>query len=126
MNEKSNIPPAGFNGHDEDSAPPVMIPPVNGAKSSLSQEFLNVLADIEYLIKDISQKTGDDLVKTTAKLGEKISVAKNVVDSIEDTLADQAYRTAIITNDYVKEQPWKAIGIGVAFGVALGAILARR
>jgi len=43
-----------------------------------------------------------------------------------DKTADGALTSVAVTDAYVHDQPWKAIGIGAALGFVLGFALARR
>jgi ElaB/YqjD/DUF883 family membrane-anchored ribosome-binding protein len=45
---------------------------------------------------------------------------------MSDAVVQRARRTATVTNDYVHEQPWAAVGIGAAVGVLFGFVLGRR
>jgi ElaB/YqjD/DUF883 family membrane-anchored ribosome-binding protein len=42
------------------------------------------------------------------------------------TVIQRTRQAATVTNNYVHEQPWQAIGIGAAAGVLLGFVLGRR
>lgn len=119
-------PTPGANGLDDKIAPKVVISPLNGAKPGLSNEFYNVLNDIEYLVKDIAQLTGDDLAHTNLKIHEHIATARKIVESMGDTLTERAHNSVVATNNFIQDQPWKAIGIGATTGLVLGALLARR
>ena len=41
-------------------------------------------------------------------------------------IAKRAKKGAVATDDFVHEQPWKAIGAGAAIGLLIGFALARR
>jgi len=130
MKIKSKISATGA-GHDDETTPKAMMSPLNGAASygstsSLTGEFYNVLADIEYLVKDVAQLTGDDLSRTTQKINEHIATARKTLEAMSETLTERAHKTIADTNDYVQRQPLKAIGISAAVGLVLGALLARR
>lgn len=126
MTIEAKISEAGTNGHGDKTATKPPISPLNGSKSAMVSEFYTVLADIEYLVKDVAQLTGDDLARTSVKIHEHIATARKAAEAMGDTLTDGAHQTAAATNDYVQAQPWKAIGIGTAIGFVLGAFLSRR
>jgi ElaB/YqjD/DUF883 family membrane-anchored ribosome-binding protein len=98
----------------------------NGALSRVSGEFNSFLADIEELIKATTSLTGEDLTRAKAKLNARILKAKESVDEMSGVIADRARSTAKITDGYVHEQPWQAIGIGAALGLLIGFVLANR
>lgn len=94
--------------------------------SSMSREFHNFLADVEDLISDTTSLTGEDLARIKTKLSERVADAKESFESMGGDMAQRARKTVAVTNEYVHEQPWKAIGISAAFGFLLGFVLARR
>lgn len=96
------------------------------ASQEVSREFYNFLADVEDLIKETTSLNGDELAQTRARLGERISAARESLGELGDNLAEQGRRTAIATNDYVHEQPWKVIGASAAVAFLFGFVLARR
>jgi ElaB/YqjD/DUF883 family membrane-anchored ribosome-binding protein len=94
--------------------------------SAISSEFKNFLADIEQLITEATSMTGDDLVQAKSKLNDRIDSIKHSFDDIGDSIGNKARRSAVITNNYVHEQPWIAIGAGAAVGLLVGFLASRR
>jgi ElaB/YqjD/DUF883 family membrane-anchored ribosome-binding protein len=101
-------------------------PAADSAMSGVSLEFHNFVADIEDLIKSTTSLSGDDLASAKEKIGERIAAAKESAEAMGDALAHRAGKAVAVTNEYVHEQPWKAIGIAAAVGFLLGAAVARR
>ena len=91
-----------------------------------SSEFQNFIADVEDLVKETPTLTGEDLARAKAKLSARLADAKESVVSMSGEIADRARKGAKATDDYVHEQPWKAIGAGAAIGLLIGFALARR
>jgi ElaB/YqjD/DUF883 family membrane-anchored ribosome-binding protein len=56
------------------------------------------------------------------KLSEVIESAKEAFEYVEE----RAVETAKATDEYIREKPYQAIGIGVAVGVLIGFCIARR
>lgn len=111
--------------------PGVAPEPANGAAegvyaAGVSREFRNFLADVEDLIKATSTLTGDELARNRERLTERVSEARESVEALGAAVEHRARRTAAVTDEYVREEPWKAIGIGTAVGFLLGLVLARR
>ncbi len=96
------------------------------APSALAREFHNFVADIEDLIKAATHLTGEDLAEAKEKLNERIATAKKSVEEVGETITHRARKTAEITNNYVHDQPWNAIGASAAFGFLIGYLLTRR
>ena len=94
--------------------------------SAISLEFKNFLADIEQLITEATSMTGDDLTQAKSKLNDRIDLIKHSFDEIGDSIGTKARRSAVVTNNYVHEQPWVAIGAGAAVGLLVGFLASRR
>lgn len=96
------------------------------ARSSVADEVTHLITDIEDLIKQATSLTGEELTAAKAKLAERLATARASAAQMGDSVATHARTTAAATNEYVHEQPWKAIGIGATVGLLLGFALARR
>ncbi len=97
---------------------------VTGA--ALKSEFKDLITDIEELVMQTASLTGDELSLVREKLAERLETAKESLQEMGGDMAKRARKTAAATNEYVHEQPWKAIGIGATVGLLLGVVLARR
>jgi ElaB/YqjD/DUF883 family membrane-anchored ribosome-binding protein len=96
------------------------------AAAKISLESHNFLTDMEDLVKATTFLTGDDLNAAKAKINDLIASGKKSVESVRISMGHRAQKTAAVTNAYVHNQPWQAIGIGVVFGLVLGYLLPRR
>ncbi len=111
----------GANGADATSAvKPATKPP------ALKAEFQKFTADVEDLVKASTSLTGEELARARARLFELIATARRSMERLSGEITTRARLAANATDDYVHEQPWKAIGIGAAAGLLLGVVLARR
>jgi len=108
------------------ASPASATPTTDAALSGVSLEFHNFVADIEDLIKATTSLTGEDLTRARAKLSERVAAAKQSVEAVGGAIAQRARNTAVVTDAYVHQQPWKAVGIGALAGLLLGFALARR
>lgn len=95
-------------------------------QSKVSSEFQNFLADIEDLVKQTTSLTGEDLTRARAQLNSRIDSAKASAEVVGENVVQRALETANATNEYVHQQPWKAVAIGTAVGFVLGSLLTRR
>ena len=93
----------------------------------------DMIANAKSLINDAGE-IGESMASASkeklAALGEKLSaklrLSKEKISDAQDALAQKAKATARATDQYVHEEPWKAIGIAVAVGVVLGCLINRR
>jgi ElaB/YqjD/DUF883 family membrane-anchored ribosome-binding protein len=96
------------------------------AVSGVSREVENFLSDIDDLLKSKTSLGGADLSNLKDQIVEKFLDAKESVTAASNQAISRAKAAAATTNEYVHEEPWKAIGVGVAFGFLLGALVSRR
>lgn len=122
---ESFVPDTGANGQSP-PATNVAPAPGRGPASGVPGELRNLLSDIEYLIKETTSITGEDLAMARAKLGERVAAAKHSVEEMKHAVALSARKNADVANRYVHEQPWQVIGLGAALGFLFGFLLARR
>lgn len=94
--------------------------------SGVSREFQNFLSDIEDLIKETTSLTGEELAHARARLNARVASAKASVEGMGDNIVQRAKQSATVTNEYVHEQPWKALGASTAIAFLLGIAIARR
>jgi ElaB/YqjD/DUF883 family membrane-anchored ribosome-binding protein len=93
--------------------------------SNAKTEFQHFLTDIEGLVAQTATLTGEELKQAKEKLQERINEAKQTMDAMSNTIAQRARKGAEITNEYVHQQPWAAVGAGVAIGALLGYAVSR-
>lgn len=94
--------------------------------TTLSHEFKNFVADVEDFLKASALLSSAELTKAKAQIAARVDTAKAQIDAVTQTITDRAQRAASVTNTYVKEEPWKAVGIGAAAGLLVGVLIARR
>ncbi len=98
----------------------------NTLVAGASTEFRNLIADVEDFITSTTSLTGEELERAKKKLSDQLATAKESMGDLSDNLIYKARKTVAVTNDYVHEQPWAAIGIGAAIGLLVGFVSARR
>ncbi|MEX2489561.1 MAG: DUF883 family protein [Pseudomonadales bacterium] len=94
--------------------------------AALKREFDNLLADIDSLLKESANLTGEEFSEARERLQDKVDAAKEAVFEISDDISRRAHKTASKANREVHEDPWKAIGAGAVAGLLLGMLFARR
>jgi ElaB/YqjD/DUF883 family membrane-anchored ribosome-binding protein len=95
-------------------------------KDQIVSELKSGVDDAEGFLRAAASSTGEK----AAELREKATVAlKRASESLSDlqaTVIEKGRDAAILTDDYVHENPWQAIGIGAAIGFLIGVVVARR
>ena len=102
------------------------IPTQSSARDQLMRDLKNVISDAESWLRSGSSLSGEDLKADKAKFERTIINAKDGLINLEEAVVEKTKATVKATDDYVQENPWKAIGISAAVGVLIGALISRR
>lgn len=92
----------------------------------LLHDLQTVVADAEALLKATAHQAGEKVQEARAKAAESLSAARERLDEVKDSAIEQA-RDAISSGDeYVRKNPWQAVGIAAGIGIVIGLLLRRR
>lgn len=83
-----------------------------GGTEKLGREIGGIVNDAADLLKDYGT--------------QKFDSAKATLSHAQTAVSDSAKHYARITDGYVREYPWTALGVAAAAGLLIGALLARR
>jgi ElaB/YqjD/DUF883 family membrane-anchored ribosome-binding protein len=79
----------------------------------------------EYLRATASQ-TGETIGALRERLEEQIRIYKNRVGETAEVVLDKSKAAARCTDDYVHDNPWRAMGIAAGVGLIVGILISRR
>ncbi len=94
-------------------------------KEKLMEDLRAVVADAEELLKATADQTGERIAAARGKAEESLKAARARLAEKEAVVMAKTKEVAKATEDYVRANPWKALGIAAVAGFVLG-ILARR
>ena len=91
----------------------------------LAEELRAVVADLEELVKVTASQTEERVAAARAKAEESLKAAKARLAKQEGAVMAKTKATAKAAEDYVRSNPWKAVGIAAGVGFVL-CLLATR
>jgi ElaB/YqjD/DUF883 family membrane-anchored ribosome-binding protein len=94
-------------------------------KEKLMRDLRVVVNDAEELLRVTAGVAGDKVAAARDRIQENIAGAKARLSAAEETVVARTKEAARATDEYVHENPWKAVGIGAAVGVIVGMLIAR-
>ena len=97
-----------------------------GKTDRLLADFQTFVGDVEQLLTSAAQLPGDGLAVARSRLEEKVSQAKSKLADVGGATANAAYQARDRSKDYIRDRPWTAIGVAIAAGAVVGALLSRR
>lgn len=95
-------------------------------KAQLVAEFKAVIADAEALIKATAGQGGDKVDQVRSKAEASLASAKDKLEDMHEDLIEKGREAVKATDDYVQENPWKAVGIAAGLGLVIGLLVSRR
>ena len=95
-------------------------------KGKLMKDLRAVVAGAEELLKATADQTGERIAAARGRAEESLKAAKARLDEQEAALMVKTKAVAKATEDYVRDNPWKSVGIAAAAGLVLGILAKRR
>ncbi|HOG02582.1 MAG: DUF883 domain-containing protein [Candidatus Accumulibacter sp.] len=95
-------------------------------KQKLVSDMKVVVADAEEILRATAGVANDKMGDLRERFGERLRDAKLRLADAEAALVDRTKAAARATDDYVHENPWRAVGVAAGIGLLLGVIIGRR
>jgi ElaB/YqjD/DUF883 family membrane-anchored ribosome-binding protein len=89
------------------------------SQEKIAADLKAVIADTEDLLKATADQTGEKMKEVRARAEESLRVARDRVVEMEQAAVKA-------TDDYVRANPWQAVGIAAGVGFFLGWLIGRR
>lgn len=92
----------------------------------LIEDLHTVVRDAEALLKATAAQTGEKIQEARARAEESLRQAKTRLADAEDEALKHARALAGEAEEYLRENPWQAVGIAAGIGLVLGLLISRR
>lgn len=93
------------------------------SKERLVGDLKNLVADAEELLKATASQAGDKIAVARQKIEQSLIEGKKALADAEKTLVMKSKEAADVADDYVRENPWNAVGIAAGVGLILGLLI---
>lgn len=98
----------------------------SNSKDKLVSDMKVVVSDAEEILRATAGVAGDKIGELRERIADRLRDAKVRIADAEELLVDRTKAAARATDDYVNENPWRAVGIAAGVGLLLGIIIGRR
>ena len=98
----------------------------DASRDKLISDVKVLMADADDIVKAMASATGEKAVELADKLRINMRAAKDKMADMQVIVADKAKVAARVTDDYVHDNPWQAVGIAAGIGFAIGLLINRR
>jgi ElaB/YqjD/DUF883 family membrane-anchored ribosome-binding protein len=92
-------------------------------KERLVNDLKTLVGDAEELLKATANQAGERISVARQKIEQSLVEGKKALADAETTLLKKSKECAEIADDYVRENPWGAVGIAAAVGLAVGLLI---
>ncbi len=96
------------------------------SKEKLVADLKVVVADAEELLRATAAQAGEKVSAARERITASLASAKVKLTEAERVLVEKTKQAAKVTDEYVHENPWQAVGIAAMAGVLLGILISRR
>jgi ElaB/YqjD/DUF883 family membrane-anchored ribosome-binding protein len=93
------------------------------SKERLVNDLRTLVSDAEELFKATATQAGEKITVARQKIEQSLIEGKRALADAETTLLNRSKECAEIADDYVRENPWGAVGIAAAVGLAIGLLI---
>jgi len=92
--------------------------------AALAEELRNVVRQAEKLVVALTEDREEAMVELRERMSVALTEAKQRLGEFEDQARKLTDTAGAALDDYVRENPWTAVGISAALGLLLGSWLA--
>ena len=96
------------------------------SKEQLVYDMKVVVSDAEEILRETKGVAGEKIAELRERIAVRLRDAKMRIADADEILRDRTKAAARATDDYVNDNPWRAVGIAAGVGLLLGVIIARR
>jgi ElaB/YqjD/DUF883 family membrane-anchored ribosome-binding protein len=89
-------------------------------KDYATDEMRAFLADVEDLVKKVANVGDADVARLRNRVSGAIGDVRQTIGDTTESLRERARMAVTVTDDYVHDRPWTAIGLAAALGVIVG------
>jgi len=95
------------------------------AKEKLVGDLKTLIGDAEELLKASANQAGEKFSVARQKIEQSLVEGKKSLADAEKLLVKKSKEAADVADDYVRENPWGAVGIAAGIGIVLGLLIRR-
>ena len=96
------------------------------ASARLREDLAAVMRDAESLIGAATDEVGAKSDEARARVREALDRVRARLGEIEATVTEHGAEAARAADDYVRTNPWQAVGIAAGVALLVGLLIARR
>lgn len=96
------------------------------SKEKIKSDLKTVLSDMDEYLRVTASQTGEKIGAIRERLQEHMHRAKDRLADTKEIVVDKTKEAAKATDEYVHDNPWRAVGIAAGVGLIIGMLIGRR
>ncbi len=96
------------------------------SRDKIKNDLKTVLSDMDEYLRATASQTGEKIGVLRERLQEHMHKAKDRLADTREVVVDKTKEAAKATDEYVHDNPWRAVGIAAGIGLIIGMLIGRR
>ena len=102
------------------------IPTSVNVQKQLVSDIKSVISEAEEMLGVTADQAGEKIVDLRLRIQARLKDAKVRLLEAEEVLVAKTKAAARVTDDFVHESPWTAVGLAAGAGLLIGLLIGRR
>jgi ElaB/YqjD/DUF883 family membrane-anchored ribosome-binding protein len=95
------------------------------SRERLIADLKTVFNDADELLKAIASQASDKIAVARQRIEQSLIEGRKSLGDAEKALIQRSKEAADVADDYVRENPWSAVGIAAGIGIVIGLLMRR-
>ena len=91
----------------------------------LVNDLRSLIGDAEELLRATTNQAGEKIAIARQKIEQSLIEGRKALADAEEMVVNRSKEAADAADDYVRENPWIAVGIAAGVGLLLGLLVRR-
>lgn len=99
---------------------------IAATKDKLMEDLRMVVGDAEELLRATTNQAGESAAAARTRIQHSLQAAKERLADAEEAVIERTQQAVKDTDQYVHDNPWRAVGISAVVGALVGILISRR
>ena len=95
-------------------------------KDKLMGDLRTVISDAEEVLRMTADEAGEGAANLRSRVQARMNQAKADLIHLQEAAVEKARAAGHAADDFVHDNPWKAMGIATGVGLVIGLLISRR
>ena len=97
-----------------------------GSREKLVRDLQRIVGDADDMLKEMANTTAEDFAAVRERIEEKLGEARARLDEAQIVVTEKACGAAYAARQYIRENPWKLVGVAAVTALVATVLISRR